>query len=52
MFKLFIWIEEIVTKTWALVLLNLVKRVKSSDRLKIRGQSVNKLFTNESLAEN
>ena len=36
MFELDYWIEEIVTKTWALVSLNLDKRVKSSDRLKYR----------------
>ena len=35
-FKLFYWIEGIITKTWALVSLDLDKRVKSSDRLKIR----------------
>ena len=33
MFELDYWIEEIVTKTWALVSLDLDKRVKSSDRL-------------------
>ena len=41
MFELFYWIEEIVTKKWALVSLDLDKRVESSDRLKTRGQSVN-----------
>ena len=36
MFKLFYWIEEIITKKWALVSLDLDKRVKSIERLKIR----------------
>ena len=36
MFKLFYWIDGIITKTWALVSLDLDKRVKSSGRLKIR----------------
>ena len=36
MFKLFYWIEEIIMKKWALVSLDLDKRVKSSDRLKQR----------------
>ena len=52
MFELDYWIEGIITKKRVLVSLNLDKRVKSSDRLKIRGQSVNKIFTNESLVEN
>ena len=36
MFKLFYWIEEIITKKWALVSLDLDKRVKSNEGLKIR----------------
>ena len=52
MFKLLYWIEGIITKKWALVWLDLDKRTKSCGRLKYRGQSVNKIFTNESLAEN
>ena len=36
MFELDYWIEEIITKTWALVSLDLDKRVKSCDRLKNR----------------
>ena len=51
MFKLDYWIEEIITKKWALVSLDLDKGAKSSDRLKNRGQSVNKIFTDGSLAE-
>ena len=42
MFELFYWIEEIITKKWALVSLDLDKRAKSCDRLKNMGQSVNK----------
>ena len=34
MFKLFYWIEGIVTKKWALVSLDLDQRTKSCDRLK------------------
>ena len=34
MFKLFYWIEGIITKQWALVSLDLDKRVKSCGRLK------------------
>ena len=45
------WIEGIGTKKWALVSLDLDKRVKSSDRLKIRDLSVNKIITDRSLAE-
>ena len=30
------WIEEIITKTWALVSLDLDKRAKCNDRLKFR----------------
>ena len=41
MFELDYWIEEIIMKTWALVLLDLDKRAKSCGRLKTRGQSVN-----------
>ena len=41
MFELDYWIEEITTKTWALVSLDLDKRAKSCARLKTRGQSVN-----------
>ena len=37
MFELDYWIEGIITKKWALVSLDLDKRVKSSDRLRIRG---------------
>ena len=37
MFKLVIWIEGIITKKWALVSLDLDKRVKSNERLKNRG---------------
>ena len=37
MFKLDYWIEEIITKKWALVSLDLDKRVKSCDRSKTRG---------------
>ena len=51
MFELDYWIEEIVTKTWALVSLDLDKRIKSCDRLKNRDYSENKLTTNGSLAE-
>ena len=51
MFELDYWIEEIVTKKWAFVSLDLDKRVESSDRLKNRDRSVNKIFTNRSLAE-
>ena len=36
MFKLFYWIEEIITKKWALVSLDLDKQVKSNERLKNR----------------
>ena len=36
MFELFYWIEEIITKKWALVSLDLDERVKSCDRLKNR----------------
>ena len=36
MFKLFIWIEEITTKKWALVSLDLDKRAKSYKDLKTR----------------
>ena len=42
MFKLFYWIEEIITKKWALVSLDLDKRVKSYEYLKTRGYSVRK----------
>ena len=51
-FKLFYWIEGIITKMWALVLLDLDKRVKSNEGLKIRDYSINKVFTTRSLAEN
>ena len=37
MFELDYWIEEIITKKWALVSLDLDKRVKSYGCLKIRG---------------
>ena len=36
MFELDYWIEGIITKTWALVSLDLDKRVKSNDHLKFR----------------
>ena len=36
MFGLDYWIEEIITKKWALVSSDLDKRVKSCDRLKNR----------------
>ena len=52
MFELDYWIEEIITKMWVLVLLDLDKRVRSYGVLKIRGNSANKLFTNGPLAEN
>ena len=42
MFELDYWIEGIITKKWALVSLDLDKRLKSSGCLKNRGQSVNK----------
>ena len=51
MFKLIIWIDEIVRKKRALVSLDLDKRVKSSDRLKNRDYFENKLITNGALAE-
>ena len=51
MFKLFIWIEGIIMKKWALVSLDLDKRVKSNDCLKIRDYSVNKIIIDRSLAE-
>ena len=35
MFKLFYWKEGIVTKTWALVSLDLDKQAKSYGRLKL-----------------
>ena len=37
MFKFIIWIEGIVAKKWALVSLDLDKRVKSYSSLKMRG---------------
>ena len=52
MFKLFYWIEEFITKKWVLVSLDLDKRAKSCERLKNRGQSVIKIITDGSLAEN
>ena len=36
MFKLFYWIEEIITKKWALVSLDLDKRAKSCEGFKIK----------------
>ena len=36
MFGLDYWIEDIITKKWALVSLDLDKRVKSNERLKNR----------------
>ena len=52
MFKLFYWIEGIITKTWALVSLDLDKRVKSYECLKTRGYYVRKQIATRSLAEN
>ena len=40
MFESYYWIEEIVTKKWALVSSNLDKRVKSYGYLKDQGQAV------------
>ena len=40
MFKLFYWIQGIITKKWALVSLDLDKRVKSYGYLKNQGQAV------------
>ena len=37
MFKLFIWIEGIITKKWALVSLDLDKLCKSCEGLKNQG---------------
>ena len=37
MFELDYWLEEIITKKWALVSLDLDKRAKSCDRLKNKG---------------
>ena len=51
MFELDYWIEEIITKKWALVSLDLDKRVKRCDRLKYRDYYVNKVFTTWSLAK-
>ena len=51
MFKLFYWIEGIIMKKWALVSLDLDKRVKSCDRLNSRGYSAEKAFTDRSLTE-
>ena len=51
MFELDYWVEEITTKKWALVSLDLVKRVKSCACLKNMNYSVNKVFTNGCLAE-
>ena len=51
MFELDYWIEEIITKTWALVSLDLDKRVRSCACLKNRDYSVNKVFTSRSLAK-
>ena len=36
MFELDYWVEEIITKTWALVSFDLDKRVKSYSRFKQR----------------
>ena len=36
MFKLFYWIEEIITKRWLLVSVDLDKRVETCDRFKYR----------------
>ena len=40
MFELDYWIEEIITKKWALLSLDLDKRVKSNGYLKNQGQAV------------
>ena len=40
MFELDYWIEEIITKKWALVSLDLDKRVKSYGYSKNQGQAV------------
>ena len=40
MFELDYWIEEIITKKWALISLDLDKRVKSNGYLKNQGQAV------------
>ena len=40
MFGLDYWIEDIITKKWALVSLDLGKRVKSYGYLKNQGQAV------------
>ena len=47
MFKLIIWIDEIITKKWALVSLDLDKRAKSYKDLKNR-----EMITDRSLIEN
>ena len=51
MFKLIIWKEGNKTKILALVSLDLDKRVKSNEGLKIRDYSINKIFTDGSLAK-
>ena len=51
MFKLFYWIEGIITKKWALVSLDLDRRVESIEGLKFRGYTVNKTTTTRSLVE-
>ena len=52
MFKLVNWKEGFETKFLALVSLDLDKRAKSNEGLKIRDQSVIKVFMDRSLAEN
>ena len=49
MFKLFYWIEEIITKKCALVSLDLDKLAKSCDCLKNMDYSVKPLFAKRSL---
>ena len=50
MFELDYSIKGIITKKWALVSLDLDKRVKSYRCLKIRDKYVNKIITDGSLA--
>ena len=52
MFKLIIWTEENKTKNLALVSLDLDKRAKSCEGLKIKDSSIKKLIVDRSLAGN
>ena len=52
MFNLIIWKEGNKMKILALVSLDLDERAKSSEGLKIRGQSTIKIIADRSLAEN